>query len=45
MSFFTSILSKVISALIHLGDFSILKSCYFYFNESELDQELFESKN
>ncbi|MCO4097511.1 hypothetical protein [Macrococcoides canis] len=44
MQFVFNLLQSFVQLLVHLGDMSITKSCYFYFNESELEQELFESK-
>ncbi|UBH12788.1 hypothetical protein [Macrococcus armenti] len=44
MQFFFNVLQSFVQLLVHLGDMSITKSCFFYFNESELDQQLFESK-
>ncbi|ARQ07713.1 hypothetical protein [Macrococcoides canis] len=44
MQLLSNLLQSFVQFLIYLGDMSITKSCYFYFNESELDKELFESK-
>ncbi|WP_414045296.1 hypothetical protein ACMGE7_12415 [Macrococcus equi] len=37
-------IQSIIDFIIFIGDKSIVRSCYFYFNEDELDNRLFEDK-
>ncbi|ULG72199.1 hypothetical protein [Macrococcus brunensis] len=37
-------IQSLINFIILIGDTSVIRSCYFYFNEDELDEKLFEEK-
>lgn len=37
-------IQSIIDFIIFIGDKSVIRSCYFYFNEDELDSKLFEEK-
>ncbi|ULG74467.1 hypothetical protein [Macrococcus brunensis] len=37
-------IQHIIDFIVFIGDKSVMRSCYFYFNEDELDARLYEEK-